>query len=73
MSEAPATPVPAATVILLRDTASSPGVLLLERHSKSDSVDAGALPHPAARAVCPQPGVRQAMQTARTGSVWPMR
>ena len=32
----PATPVPAATVILLRDGPVSPEVLLLERHSKSD-------------------------------------
>ena len=31
-----ATPVPAATVILLRDGAISPEVLLLERHAKSD-------------------------------------
>jgi 8-oxo-dGTP pyrophosphatase MutT (NUDIX family) len=32
----PATPVPAATVILLRDGPVSPEVLLIERHSKSD-------------------------------------
>ncbi len=32
----PVTPVPAATVILLRDGSRSPEVLLLERHAKSD-------------------------------------
>ncbi len=32
----PATPVPAATVILLRDGPTSPEVLLLERHSDSE-------------------------------------
>ena len=32
----PATPVPAATIMLLREAAGSPEVLMLERHANSD-------------------------------------
>jgi 8-oxo-dGTP pyrophosphatase MutT (NUDIX family) len=36
MAKTPVTPVPAATIILVRDAETSPEVLLLERHAKSD-------------------------------------